>query len=293
MTQSVEIVEVGPRDGLQSEPRQIATADKITLVDLLGDVGLRRIECASFVAPRWVPQMADSDAVLAGIARMPGLAYMALVPNLTGLARAQAAGVDQVAVFASATEGFSQANLNASLAEVLARLAPVVEEARGQGLWVRGYVSCVTDCPFEGRVAPDQVARAVAGLRALGCDEISLGETLGRATPEATDAMLRAVLQEVPAAMLAGHFHDTGGRALDNIEVALEHGLRCFDASVGGLGGCPYAPGAAGNVATEAVAARLAALGYETGLDLRALDKAASFARALRPVRHTNPQEAP
>ena len=282
MSDNVEIFEVGPRDGLQNEARLIPAADKIALVDALSACGFRRIEVTSFVSPKWVPQLADAAEVLAGIARRPGTRYAALTPNVKGLERAIAAGADEVAIFGAASEGFSRANINASIDESLARFAPLVAAAAEAGLPVRGYVSCVTDCPYEGAVAPAAVARVVAALRDLGCYEISLGETLGRARPEAVRAMLEAVLAEVPASRLAGHFHDTAGGALANIEVALALGVRVFDAAAGGLGGCPYAPGAAGNVATEAVAARLAALGLETGIDRAALARAASFARGLR-----------
>jgi hydroxymethylglutaryl-CoA lyase len=282
MPEQVEIFEVGPRDGLQNEKRAIAVAEKIALVDCLSGAGFRRIEVASFVSPKWVPQMADSAAVLAGIIRAPGVRYAALTPNMQGLERALAARADEVAIFGSASEGFSRANINASIAESLARFAPVAAAAQAAGLPVRGYVSCVTDCPYDGAVAPAQVARVAAALFAMGCYEISLGDTIGQAQPETIDAMLRAVLDEVPAAQLAGHYHDTAGRALDNIEASLAHGLRVFDAAVGGLGGCPYAPGAAGNVATEAVHARMCALGYETGLDAGVLAHAADMARAMR-----------
>ncbi len=278
----VEIVEVGPRDGLQNEARIIPAADKIALIDMLSEAGFARIEAASFVSPKWVPQMADGAAVMAGIRRRPGVRYSALTPNMKGYEAARAAHADEVAVFGAASEGFSRANLNAGIAEALERFRPVCEAAARDGVPVRGYVSCVTDCPYDGPVAPGAVARVAAALRDMGCGEISLGDTLGRATPEGIAVMLAAVLEVVPAERLAGHFHDTGGRALGNIEVALEKGLRVFDAAVGGLGGCPYAPGAAGNVATEAVAARLQALGLETGLDLEVLDRAASFARGLR-----------
>ena len=278
----VEIVEVGPRDGLQNEARIIPVADKIALIDLLSQAGFARIEAASFVSPKWVPQMADGAEVLAGIRRAPGVRYTALTPNVRGYDAARAAGADEVAVFGAASEGFSRANLNATIAEALERFRPVCEAAAGDGVPVRGYVSCVTDCPYDGAVAPAAVARVAGALAAMGCAEISLGDTLGRATPEAVAAMLEAVLEVVPAERLAGHFHDTGGRALGNIEVALGKGLRVFDAAVGGLGGCPYAPGAAGNVATEAVAARLAEMGIETGLDAEVLERAARFARGLR-----------
>jgi len=282
MSERVEIFEVGPRDGLQNEARQIPVAEKIALVDCLGRAGFRRIECASFVSPKWVPQMADSGDVLAGITRVPGVSYAALTPNMKGFEAAMAAGADEVAIFGSASEGFSRANINASIAESLERFRPVAEAATARGVPLRGYVSCVVECPYDGAVAPEEVARVVGALREMGCYEISLGDTIGWGTPEAVDAMLAAVLGAVPAARLAGHFHDTAGRALENIEVALERGLRVFDAAVGGLGGCPYAPGAAGNVATEAVAARLEVLGYETGLDMAVLEEAAALARAMR-----------
>lgn len=282
MSDRVEIFEVGPRDGLQNEARAIPAAAKIALIDRLSGAGFRRIEVASFVSPKWVPQMADSAEVLAGIRRAEGVRYAALVPNMKGLEGAIAAGADEVAVFASASEGFSRANLNCSIAESLERFAPVMVAAKAAGLPVRGYVSCVTDCPFDGPVAPGAVARVAAALRDLGCYEVSLGDTIGHGTPETIRAMLEAVLAELPATRLAGHYHDTGGRALANIEASLALGLRVFDAAVGGLGGCPYAPGAPGNVATEAVAARLAALGFETGLDARVLAEAGAQARALR-----------
>ena len=282
MAERVEIFEVGPRDGLQNEKRPIPTADKIALVDLLSQAGFRRIEVASFVSPRWVPQMADSAAVLAGIRRAPGVTYAALTPNLKGYEAALAAGADEVAIFASASEGFSRANLNCTIAESLARFAPVVAAAHADTVRVRGYVSCVTDCPFDGPTPPASVARLAAALRDLGCYEVSLGDTLGRASPATITAMLRAVLAELPAERLAGHFHDTAGRACDNIAAALDLGIRVFDAAVGGLGGCPYAPGAAGNVATEAALARIEGLGFATGLHRDVIDRAAALARQLR-----------
>ena len=282
MPDFVEIVEMGPRDGLQNEKRLIPTAEKIALVDALGKAGFRRIEVASFVSPKWVPQMADGAAVMAGMTRAPGVRYMALTPNLKGYEAARAARADEVAIFASASEGFSKANLNCTIAESLERFRPVAEAARADGIALRGYVSVVTDCPYDGAVAPVSVVRVTAALRDLGCHEVSLGDTIGQGRPERVDAMLTAVLEEMPAEALAGHYHDTAGRALANIEVSLARGLRVFDAAVGGLGGCPYAPGAAGNVATEAVAARLGALGYDTGLDLDRLAEAAAMARAMR-----------
>lgn len=282
MTGTVEIFEVGPRDGLQNEKRDIPVAEKIALVDTLSRAGFRRIECASFVSPKWVPQMAGSGDVLAGIIRAKGVRYAALTPNMRGFEDAARAGADEVAIFGSASEGFSKANINASIADSLLRFAPVAEAAMQEGLPVRGYISCVTDCPYDGATPPGAVARVAAALRDMGCYEISLGDTIGQGTPESIGAMLDAVLEEVPANRLAGHYHDTSGRALENIEVSLEKGLRVFDAAVGGLGGCPYAPGAAGNVATESVHDRLTALGYDTGLDRAVLVEAADMARAMR-----------
>ena len=282
MAEFVEIVEMAPRDGLQNEARLIPVEGKVALVDRLSLVGFRRIEVASFVSPRWVPQMADGAGVLARIERRPGVRYMALTPNLKGYEGARAAQADEVAIFASASEGFSRANLNCSISESIERFGPIMSAAKADDVKVRGYVSMVTDCPFDGPVAPQAVARVVSALRDLGCHEVSLGDTVGRADPERVDAMLAAVLNELPAARLAGHYHDTGGRALENIEVSLARGLRVFDASAGGLGGCPYAPGARGNVATGKVDDRLRALGYDTGLDRDRLAGAAAFAVALR-----------
>ena len=278
----VEIFEMAPRDGLQNEKRLIPTAEKIALVDHLSRAGFRRIEVASFVSPKWVPQMADSAEVLAGIKRAPGVSYAALTPNLKGYEGARAAHASEVAIFASASEGFSRANLNCTIAESLERFAPVMAAAQADGIPVRGYVSVVTDCPYDGPTPPQSVARVAARLRDMGCYEISLGDTIGQGRPESITAMLRAVLDELPPERLAGHYHDTAGRALANIEASLELGLRVFDAAVGGLGGCPYAPGAAGNVATEKVAVRLADLGHDTGLDMAVLAEAAELARRMR-----------
>jgi hydroxymethylglutaryl-CoA lyase len=278
----VEIFEVGPRDGLQNEARMIPAAEKIALVDCLTGAGFRRIEVASFVSPKWVPQMADGAAVLAGIRRAKGVSYAALVPNLMGFERAMAAGADEVAVFASASEGFSRANLNCSIAESFDRFRPVAEAAAAANVRMRGYVSCVVECPYDGPVAPEAVADVVAGLFALGAYEVSLGDTIGKGEPTTVSAMLETVLGVAEAGRLAGHFHDTGGRALANVEAALAKGIRVFDAAVGGLGGCPFAPGAKGNVATEAVHDRLTALGVETGLDRDVLGRAAEMAMAMR-----------
>jgi hydroxymethylglutaryl-CoA lyase len=282
MAGQVEIFEVGPRDGLQNEARDIPVAEKIALVDCLSRAGFRRIECASFVSPKWVPQMAGSAEVLAGIRRAEGVRYAALTPNMRGYEDALAAGADEIAVFASASEGFSRANINASIEESLERFAPVLAAARHIDLPVRGYVSCVTDCPYDGAVAPAQVAAVADRLFAMGCYEISLGDTIGRADPGKVARMLLAVRDVVPVGRLAGHFHDTGGRAVDNVDAALSLGVRVFDSAVGGLGGCPFAPGAAGNLATETLAAHLERLGYETGLDLAVVEEAAAMARAMR-----------
>lgn len=285
MSERVEIYEVGPRDGLQNEKQLIPTDRKIRLIELLAECGFARIEATSFVSPKWVPQMSDAAMVMAAVPRRPGLRYAALTPNIKGYEAARLAGADEVAVFAAASEGFSHANLNASIAESLDRMRPVAAAALEDGLALRGYVSVVTDCPFDGPVAPKAVAKVAAELLAMGCHEVSLGETLGRGQPDRVADMLAAVMEVVPVSKLAGHFHDTGGLALKNIDVALQAGLRVFDAAVGGLGGCPYAPGAAGNVATEAVARHLAAAGFDTGLDLARLDLAADFARGLRGAR--------
>ncbi|WP_299755873.1 hydroxymethylglutaryl-CoA lyase [uncultured Boseongicola sp.] len=282
MGESVEIVEMGPRDGLQNEARIISVAGKVALVDALSSVGFRRIEVASFVSPRWVPQMAGSGEVMAGIARVNGVRYGALVPNVRGFEAAMRANVDEVAVFASASEGFSRANINASIAESLERFQPVMKMAKGLRVPVRGYVSCVTDCPYDGAVAPEAVAAVASDLRDIGCFEVSLGDTLGRGLPERMDAMFAAVLERVEVEALAGHFHDSFGRALENVAVALGRGVRVFDASVAGLGSCPYAPGAAGNVATEGLAACVETAGFEHSLDMERLRAAADVARGLR-----------
>ncbi|WP_109310460.1 hydroxymethylglutaryl-CoA lyase [Ruegeria sp. AU67] len=282
MGERVEIFEVGPRDGLQNEKREIAVAEKVALVDCLSKAGFNRIEVASFVSPKWVPQMAGSADVLAGIKRADGVRYGALTPNMQGYEDALAAKADEIAVFASASEGFSKANINATIEESIDRFAPILEAARHIDLPVRGYVSCVTDCPFDGPTPPEKVAEVADRLFSLGCYEVSLGDTIGQGTPDTIAHMLLAVRERVPMTRLAGHFHDTNGRAIDNIDAALALGVRVFDSAVGGLGGCPYAPGAAGNVATEAVVAHLERLGYQTGLDLAVIEEAAQMARAMR-----------
>ncbi|KQV27324.1 hydroxymethylglutaryl-CoA lyase [Rhizobium sp. Root1204] len=278
----VSIVEMAPRDGLQNEKVLIETRDKIRLTDMLSGCGFERIEVTSFVSSNWVPQLADAAEVMAGIARPPGVRYAVLTPNMKGFEAALAAGADEVAIFASASEGFSQHNINCSIAESIERFRPVAEAARKEGIAVRGYVSCVVECPYDGVVAPESAAGVAAQLLGLGCYEISLGDTIGRGTPEAVDRMLAVVLEGIPAQKLAGHFHDTSGRALDNIGVALDRGLRVFDASVGGLGGCPYAPGAKGNVDTLLVDRYVRSRGFVTELDEDALEAASLFARSLR-----------
>jgi hydroxymethylglutaryl-CoA lyase len=279
----VRLYEVGPRDGLQNERAIIPTADKIALIDALSACGFDRIEAASFVNPKTVPQMADGAAVLAGIARAPGVRYAALTPNLRGYRDAVAAGADEVAVFASASEGFSRANLNAPIEESFARFAAVADAARADGVPLRGYVSCVIACPYDGPTVPEQAARVAARLLAMGAYEVSLGDTIGAGTPETVAALLRAVAPEAGAERLAGHFHDTGGRALANMEAALDFGVRVFDVSIAGLGGCPFAPGASGNLDTRRAAERLAALDCQTGVDLARLAAAERIARALAP----------
>ena len=268
MSDRVKLVEVGPRDGLQNEPSQVPTAVKIALVERLADCGLGHIEAASFVSPKWIPQMADGHAVLTGIRRRPKVVYSALTPNMQGLEAALAAGADEVAVFTAASESFCQHNIHCSISESLARFAPLLAEARQRRLRVRGYVSTVLGCPYQGAVKPADVARVADALYQLGCAEISLGDTIGVGTPNQARAMLAAVCRQVPIANLAVHFHDTYGQALANIHALLEDGIRIIDSSVAGLGGCPYAPGASGNVATEDVVYLLNGLGMETGVDL-------------------------
>jgi len=267
----VRIVEVGPRDGLQNEKGEVPTRIKIELIERLVDSGLRAVEATAFVSPKWVPQMADHIEVLEGIRRKPGVSYPVLAPNLKGLEAARAAGAEEVAIFPAASESFSRKNLNCSIAESLDRFGAVAEAARAAGLRVRGYLSCTLGCPFEGDVAPAKVAEIAAALDAMGCYEISLADTIGVATPGKTRTMIEACARRVPIERLAGHYHDTYGQALANIYASLELGVAVFDSSVAGLGGCPYAPGATGNVATEDVVYMLNGLGIETGVDLARL----------------------
>lgn len=264
----VRLVEVGPRDGLQNEKQPISVADKVRLVDDLTAAGLAYVEVGSFVSPKWVPQMAGSAEVFAQIQRKPGVTYAALAPNMKGFEAALEAGVKEVAVFAAASEAFSQKNINCSIAESLARFVPVVEAARAQGVSVRGYVSCVLGCPYEGEVAAEQVAAVAAELHAMGCYEVSLGDTIGTGNVGSTRRMFEVVGGRIPREQLAGHFHDTYGQAVANIYASLLEGISVFDSSVAGLGGCPYAKGATGNVATEDVLYLMNGLGIETGIDL-------------------------
>ena len=267
----VRIVEVGPRDGLQNQKQVVSTETKVELIARLGAAGLKAIEAASFVSAKWVPQMADSAEVMARIERLPGVDYPVLTPNLKGFEAALAAGAKEVAIFAAASESFSRKNINCSIAESLDRFQPVMVAAQAAGIRVRGYVSCVLGCPYEGEVAPQSVANVAAALYEMGCYEVSLGDTIGTGTPGKTLRMLEAVARRVPMEKLAGHFHDTYGQALVNIYASLQMGLAVFDASVAGLGGCPYAAGASGNVATEDVVYLLQGLNIETGIDLDAL----------------------
>lgn len=268
LPERVRIVEVGPRDGLQNEQGQVRAEDKVALVDALVAAGLEHVEVGSFVSPRWVPQMADSAAVFAAIARAPGVTYAALTPNLQGFEAAIAAGASEVAVFAAASESFSQRNINCSIAQSLQRFEPVLAAAVAHGIKVRGYVSCVLGCPYEGDIAPERVRDVADAMLQMGCYELSLGDTLGIGTPGAARRLIDTVAQRVPRGQLAGHFHDTYGQAVANIYACLLEGVQVFDSSVAGLGGCPYAPGASGNVATEDVLYLLHGLGISTGVDL-------------------------
>lgn len=276
MPSKVRLVEVGPRDGLQNEQQAISIADKIRLVDDLSAAGLAYIEAGSFVSPKWVPQMAGSAELFAGIRRQAGITYAALTPNLKGLEAAIEAGVSEVAVFAAASEAFSQRNINCSIAESLTRFVPLMELAQAQGISVRGYVSCVLGCPYEGAVAVERVASVSRELAAMGCHEVSLGDTIGVGTANQVRQLFDRLARDIQRERLAGHFHDTYGQALTNIYAALLEGISVFDSSVAGLGGCPYAKGATGNVATEDVVYLLDGLGIEHGVDMQALIEAGS-----------------
>jgi isopropylmalate/homocitrate/citramalate synthase len=265
---NVKIVEVGPRDGLQNEPGEVPTEVKLELIERLAAAGLPSVEATAFVSPKWVPQMADHTEVLERIRRKAGVSYPVLTPNLKGFEAARAAGAAEVAIFGAASEAFSQKNINCSMAESLERFRPIVSESKKYNIKVRGYVSCVLGCPYEGEVKPERVAEVAGSLYDMGCYEISLGDTIGVGTPAKTKMMIDACSERVPVAKLAGHYHDTYGQALANIYASLELGVHTFDASIAGLGGCPYAAGASGNVATEDVVYMLHGLGMNTGVDL-------------------------
>jgi hydroxymethylglutaryl-CoA lyase len=277
LPKSVKMVEVGPRDGLQNEPQTVPAAIKIRLIESLAEAGLTAIEAGSFVSPKWVPQMADTAEVLAGLTPRPGVSYPVLVPNLQGFTAALAAGAREIAIFAAASESFSRKNINCSIAESLERFAPVAAAAKQAAIPVRGYISCALGCPYEGPIAPDAVAGVADRLAALGCYEVSLGDTIGVGTPGAAAAMVDCVAARVPRERLAVHFHDTYGQALANILACLERGIAVVDSSVAGLGGCPYAKGASGNVASEDVRYMLGGLGVETGVNLDKLADSGSL----------------
>jgi hydroxymethylglutaryl-CoA lyase len=271
LPRSVSIVEVGPRDGLQNEKTAVPTEIKVGLIDRLTDAGLPAIEAASFVSPKWVPQMADATRVMTAIRRAPGVRYPVLTPNMKGFDAALTAKCDEVAVFVAASETFSQRNINCSIAESLERARPVTEAARTHGVRVRGYISCVLGCPYEGEVAAEQVRDVASELKRLGCYEVSLGDTIGTGTPGKTQKLIATVAEAVPISELAGHFHDTYGQALANVYASMELGVDTFDSSVSGLGGCPYAKGATGNLATEDLLYMLDGLGIDTGVDMTGL----------------------
>lgn len=280
LPRAVRMVEVGPRDGLQNEAKTVPTDVKIALIERLVEAGLRTLEAGSFVSPKWVPQMADTAQVLASVPRRPGVIYQVLVPNMKGYEAARAARADEVAIFAAASESFSRRNINCSIAESLERFAPVAAAAQRDGVRVRGYVSCVIDCPYEGPIAPEAAAAVAARLVELGCYEVSMGDTIGTGTAARVEAMIEATAHRVPVEQLAIHCHDTYGQALANILAALGKGVAVIDSSVAGLGGCPFAPGAAGNVASEDVLYMLDGLGISTGVDLQKLAAAGRFISA-------------
>ena len=286
LPKSVRIVEVGPRDGLQNEKGEVPTAIKLELIERLADAGLQAIEATAFVSPKWIPQMADHIEVLERIRRKPGVSYPVLTPNLKGFEAAKAAGATEVAVFGAASEAFSKKNINCSIAESLDRFQRVVENALKEKIKVRGYISCVVGCPYEGEIKPGKVAEIAGALYDMGCYEVSLGDTIGVGTPGKTQVMIEACLKRVPAEKLAGHYHDTYGQALANIYASMEIGVATFDTSVSGLGGCPYAKGASGNVATEDVVYMLHGLGIETGIDL---DKVVDTGTWISSVLKRNP----
>ena len=277
LPRAVRLVEVGPRDGLQNEPGKVDTATKVALIERLADAGFPNIEAAAFVSPRWVPQMADSGEVLKQIRRRPGTIYSALVPNLKGLEAAIEAGIDEAVVFGAASEAFSQKNINCSIAESIERFRPVARAAKSAGLRLRGSISCALGCPYQGEVSAQAVSDLVQRLAALGCDEIDIADTIGVGTPGGTRQIIEAAAKVFPLERLSGHFHDTYGQAIANVYASLECGIAIFHSSVAGLGGCPYAKGATGNVATEDVLYLLQGLGIETGIDLEKVRRAGEF----------------
>lgn len=281
MTKTITIYEVGPRDGLQNEAGIIPTTDKIALINALSKTGLHKIEATSFVSPKWIPQMADAADVMTGITRNPSVDYAVLTPNMKGLENALTAKADEVAIFGSASESFSQKNLNCSITESIERFAPVAQGANDACVKLRGYVSCITDCPYGGAIQPNAVLDVVAKLAEQGCYEISLGDTIGHATPDKIKRLLDTLTAKFPATLFAGHFHDTSGNAIQNVTTALPYGLRTFDSAIGGLGGCPYAPGAKGNLSTIPLVEFLHAQGWETGLNIGALKTAETILRGF------------
>ncbi len=280
MSERVTVIEVGPRDGLQNESATVPAGDKVRFVEALAEAGLPVVEVTSFVSPKAVPQLADADQVLPAVRRLEGVRYPVLVPNVRGFERALAAGADAVAVFTAASEGFTRANINMTIAESLQAFAPVLERALVAGMWTRGYVSTAFGCPYDGAVQPAAVARVAGELAALGCAEVSVGDTIGVGRPEQVPEIVAAVADRLPLEQVALHLHDTGGRALENVAAGLEAGVRVFDSSAAGLGGCPFAPGAPGNVATEALVRFLHEQGFETGVDAEAVERAGRAVRA-------------
>ncbi len=283
LPERVNVVEVGPRDGLQNEPVHVASDNKIAFIDGLAKAGIRVIEATSFVSPKAVPQLADADDVFRKVTPLPGVRYTVLVPNERGYERARNAGCSAIALFTSASEQFSQKNVNATIDETFERFAPVVERARQDGVWVRGYVSTATDCPYAGEIPPRQAVDVAARLFELGCDEVALADTIGRATPKRLGALLDIACQELPVERLALHLHDTGGLALANVMIGLDYGIAIYDAAAGGLGGCPFAPGAPGNLSTERLLKLLHGLGIETGINEDRVTDAIEQLRASNP----------
>lgn len=277
MDKNVELIEVGPRDGLQNEPDHIATSDKIKLTNLLSEAGFKTIEVTSFVSPRWVPQLQDAAEVMQNITRQPDINYLVLTPNMKGFEAAQAADADEIAIFAAASEGFSQKNINCTIAESLERFTPVIAAAKAAEIPIRGYISCVVGCPYEGEVRPETVLDIAQWMLTNGCYEVSLGDTIGCGTQDSISALLDRLTAEISPQRLAGHYHDTNGCAVQNIFTSLDYGLRRFDSAIAGLGGCPYAPGAKGNVSTNTLHQALTTAGWNTGLDTHKLKEAAAL----------------